>query len=250
MPKQDRIQRDWRRGDPITATFLQEVTDAVFGRMSFGAGTRTRWDGGNLAVSSDSPRRGAQASVPFQVTKATPPEGHTGETGWIMVQPTGTVIYDIDPTHNIVITGLNNPFRLDIATNVKQFVYLTLDVTSVYNSLVAGPITGEIEHGTNWNSGGDFFPLPYEFDTDDGTVGGSGDDAANPKQIAFYIPLARTYTIGANPLDPITLKGFNLTSTVALCQLANTNFRLWQECADGKTITTAIPWTGAIQPPS
>lgn len=184
----------------------------------------------------------------YEVVQVKPPSGHAGENGWVKVVPTGTVLASLDPTDNIEITGLDTPFQLDIDSDPQQYVYIYIDVSSVYNGDIPGPITGQIGNGKDWNGeSGDFFPLPYEFDTDDGTIGGSSDDAPTPLQISLYIPLARTFAKGDNPLDPIDPNGFMLTPDVKLSQISNTNYRLYQECVEGKPVSLAMPWHGAIE---
>lgn len=182
----------------------------------------------------------------FTVVPATPPKGHENETGWVKVVPTGTVLASIDPTDNIAITGLDEPFPLDIDGDPQQYVYIYLDVTSLFDPDTPGPVTGQIGSGKDWNGeSGDFFPLPYEFDTEDGTL--DNDAPSNAKQISYYFPLARTYDITDNPLDPIDPDGFMLTPTVKCAQISNTNYRLDFTCAQSKTIAYAVPWHGAIE---
>lgn len=185
--------------------------------------------------------------APFYVVPADPPDGEGGD-GWVKVLPTGTVIASIDPTNNVAITGLDSAVQLNLDDTAEQYVWIQVDVSPLFDS-PPGLATGKVDSGADWNGdSGDFFPVPVEFNTDDGTPEGSGGTPPDDlQQITVYWPLARTYDVRDNPFPGLELPGAMLTEHVKLVNIGNHNLRLFStECYKGKGVTLLTPWHGAI----
>lgn len=176
---------------------------------------------------------------PYSPLSIGAPVGHAG-TGWIKIVPNSYLLNGIDPSETIDITGLNTPFQI---TAVGQNVWLEINVATLFDVSPGAP-TASIQHGADWNGGGAFFPVPVKFDTDDGSLLGSGGSPpTNRKQTKCYVPLAFSQAPNG---DPDTIK---LTSAIDLVQCAWTHLRLYQDCYKGAQVYLAMPWNGPIYLP-
>lgn len=203
--------------------------------------------GGGLMVSAVglAPGSAALRQSDWEVTKAPIPVGHPDTDVWVFINPNSTLLNSLDPTDRIVPDGLglDNKFQLNFAETSEQYIWIAVVIPD--DDVLPEAHKGA---GADWNGpDGDFFPFPVEFDTDDGTSGGSDNSApANRRQITLYFPIARTYDITDNPTAPDVPDGIMLTDKIKLVQVCKTPMRLYLDCFAGVSVRAAMPWHGFI----
>lgn len=117
-----------------------------------------------------------QVSLDSWLTQSViPAESYTLPTGG------GTV------ANKITITGLGAPIQLALGKRI----WLEINLSPIYAG-TPGPPTASIQHGTQWGAGdGDnFWPIPVDYNTDDGTyLGSTGTQPDGTVQETIYVEL-------------------------------------------------------------
>lgn len=183
---------------------------------------------------------GLFSTFPFQVL----PGGGTGENS-VKISYNSWLLQDSNPTTKITITGLGTAFSLDPGHRI----WLEIDLSAIYSE-TPGPITASIQHGNKWGEGKNFYPLPVEYDTDDGTrLGATGTPPDNTKQIKIYIPIAYTTTKEEDTFG-LVAHGFAyaIGTDVYLIQQLTTHLMLGGACIDGGQVIFANPTPYTPQP--
>jgi len=197
-------------------------------------------NGTMLVFSTSRGGGGIFPTFPFQVLP-----GGGSDANSVKVSFNSFLLEDSVPTSKIDITGLDTPFSLDAGHRI----WLEIDLSATYAE-TPGPITASIQHGAKWGADKSFYPLPVEYDTDDGTrLGSTGTPSGNEKQIKIFIPIAYTTTKETDEFG-LVAKGFAyaIGDDVYLIQQCRDHLMMGGACIDGGQVDFANVSPYAPQP--
>jgi hypothetical protein len=238
-----KIKGPFKAGDPVGETSGDNSYVKTYGERRIGV-VNADYQGKESVLAPV--RLGASVSTthPFQVVPGEAGEG--GGDGWVKVILNSWLLENPNPTSKITITKLDTSMQLA----ADDRIWLEISLEATYNK-PPGPITAKIARGRKWGDGAaNFYPLPVQYNTDDGTrLGSSGKPPANTQQTLIFIPIGYATTAAKDPFKLVE-NGYALSigDDLYFIQQLVTHLMMGSTCIDGGEVQFALPSPFAPQP--